>query len=52
MAVKILVDSASDINKEEASKLEIYMIPLVVSFGEENYFDGVELLPKQFYEKL
>ena len=28
------------------------MIPLKVSFGEKEYLDGVDLLPKQFYEKL
>ena len=52
MAIKILIDSASDINKEEATKLGIEMIPMIISFGEEEFEDGVTLLPHQFYEKL
>lgn len=52
MAIKILIDSASDINKEEAKKLGIEMIPMVISFGEEEFEDGITLLPHQFYEKL
>lgn len=52
MAIKILIDSASDINKEEATKLGIEMIPMVISFGEEEFEDGITLLPRQFYEKL
>ncbi len=52
MAIKILVDSASDITREEAEKSEIEVIPLKVSFGEEEFLDGYDLTPKQFYEKL
>ena len=35
MAIKILVDSASDISKKEADSLGINMIPLTISFGNE-----------------
>lgn len=52
MAIKILVDSASDITREEAEKSGIEVIPLKVSFGEEEFLDGYDLTPKQFYEKL
>lgn len=52
MAIKILVDSASDISKIEADKLGITMIPMEINFGEEQFLDGVELLPSEFYEKL
>ena len=50
MAIKILVDSASDITREEAEKSGIEVIPLKVSFGEEEFLDGYDLTPKQFYE--
>lgn len=52
MAVKIVIDSASDIGKAEAEKLGIVMLPMMITFGEEDYYDGVDLLPTQFYEKL
>ncbi len=52
MSVKIIVDSASDISKTEAEALGLIMLPMIVSFKGEDYFDGETLLPKQFYEKL
>ena len=52
MAVKILVDSSSDISEKEAKELGVEMIPMVITFGEEDFHDGVDLLPKEFYEKL
>ena len=52
MKIKILVDSASDINLEEAKKLNIEMIPMEIGFGEDIFLDGVNLSYRQFYEKL
>lgn len=52
MAIRLMVDSASDISKKEAEELGITMIPMVISIGDHDYFDGVDLLPEQFYEKL
>lgn len=52
MSIKILVDSGSDITKEEAKKLGIEKIPLIIKFGEEDYFDGDNLLYTEFYNKL
>lgn len=52
MAIKVLIDSASDISKAEAEKLGVAMLPMTITFGGEDFFDGVDLLPEQFYEKL
>lgn len=52
MAVKILVDSASDISVQEAEMMEVEVLPLIVGFGDEEYYDGVDLTPCQFFEKL
>ncbi len=52
MAIKILVDSASDIDVNEAKNLGIEMIPMEVTFGDEGYLDGVNLSHKEFFEKL
>ncbi len=50
--VKIMIDSAADIGAQEAKELGVIMLPMQVTIGEEEYFDGVDLLPAAFYEKL
>lgn len=50
--VKIITDSASDLTKEEAAKLNVEVIPLIVRFGEKEYYDGVDLSSQEFFEKL
>lgn len=52
MSIKIVIDSASDISQEEAKELGISIIPLVVSFGDEDFLDGIDITPQRFYEKL
>ena len=52
MAIKLIIDSAADICLKEAEELGIVMLPMIISFGSEDYLDGVDLLPKQFFEKL
>lgn len=52
MAIRLMIDSAADIDKKEAEKLGIIMVPMIISFGDTDYYDGVDLLPTQFYEKL
>lgn len=50
--IRILIDSASDIDREEAQKKGIEMIPMEVRFGNETFLDGVTLSKRQFFEKL
>lgn len=50
--IKLLIDSASDIEETEAQILGISLIPMEIRFGEETYFDGVNLSHQQFFEKL
>lgn len=52
MAIKLIVDSASDIGAQEAKEMGIEMIPMIIGFGDEEFYDGVDLTPKRFYEKL
>ena len=52
MITKILVDSASDIDLEEAKQYGVELIPMEVSFGNETYEDGVTLSHDKFFEKL
>lgn len=50
--IKILVDSASDIDAKEAEEKGIYLIPIEVTFDTETYLDGVNLSHTTFFEKL
>lgn len=52
MAVKFIIDSASDLLPEEARALGVEVLPLQVTFGEENFLDGVDLTYPEFYRKL
>lgn len=50
--VKIVTDSTADLPLSLVKELEITVIPLKVLFGEMVYREGVDLTPKEFYEKL
>lgn len=50
--IKIIVDSASDVVKNEADERGIYLMPLKVRFGDEEYSDGVDITKTEFFEKL
>lgn len=52
MAVKILIDSASDFDAAEAKELGLELLPMEVEIGGKKYLDGVELTHRQFFEKL
>ena len=52
MAVKIVTDSIADIPEEVRQKLGITVIPLVVTFGNETFRDGIDITTEQFYDKL
>lgn len=50
--VKILLDSTTDIPPDEAERLGLFTAPLTVSIDGEEYRDGIDLTPPQFFEKL
>lgn len=52
MSIKLIIDSASDISKKEAEKLNITILPLEVRFKDEVFYDGDTLTPLEFYNKL
>ena len=52
MAVKILIDSASDYTQAEAKERGIHLIPMLITFGETEYFDGIDITTEEFYHKL
>lgn len=52
MAIKIVVDSASDISYEEAEKMGLVFLPLTVTFGDEEYKDTIDISHDEFYDRL
>ena len=50
MNVRIIIDSTTDLAPELRRQVEI--VPLTVSFGTEEYIDGVTITHEEFYSKL
>ncbi len=52
MAIRLVIDSGSDILPAEAASMNITHIPMSVYFGDQEYKDAVTLSHREFYEKL
>ena len=52
MAVKFIIDSASDVLPGECKKLGAVHVPLTVRFGDKEFSDAVDLSHKKFYKML
>lgn len=50
--VKILADSVSDITRENAEKLGIEIVPLIINFMEESYLDGETITAQELFKKM
>jgi DegV family protein with EDD domain len=50
--VRVATDSIADVPAALASEMDIAVVPCQVSWGEEVYWDGVDLKPHQFYDRL
>jgi len=50
--IKIVSDSTSDLDKDQADKYGITIVPLNVYFGDDCYKDWVTLKPEEFYRLL
>ncbi len=50
--VRIVIDSASDIELEKAKELKLDFMPLKTIFGEDEYLDGVTITHEQFLKSL
>ncbi len=50
--IKILVDSAADLELAEAEDLGITLAPILVRFGKDEFMDGVNITHREFFEKL
>ncbi len=52
MKIKISTDSTADIPQALAKELDIAVIPLTVSLGDQEWLDGVTITPQEFYAVL
>lgn len=50
--VRIVIDSACDMELSRAEELGLDFMPLKTIFGEDEYLDGVTISHEQFFEKL
>jgi len=50
--VRIVTDSACDIDPHYLKSIGVSVVPLTVRFGEETYLDNYEMRGKVFYDKL
>ena len=50
--VAVVTDSGADLPASEAERLGLQVVPVRLSFGDQEYLDGVSLTPAEFYELL
>lgn len=50
--IRIITDSACDLTRAEAAALNIDILPLKVTFEDEDYLDGIDIDHDTFYSKL
>lgn len=52
MAVRVVTDSAADLDDALVAELNVTVVPLTIRFGDEEFVDRRDLTPAQFYERL
>jgi len=50
--IALVTDSTCDIPAEWIKQYDITVVPLTIIFGDQQYLDGVDLSPKEFYQRL
>lgn len=50
--IRVVTDSTSDLLPADAAALGVDVVPLTVRFGDQQYLDGVDLTPDEFYARL
>lgn len=50
--IKIITDSTADLPLEIIKEFDIEVLPLLVSFGDEQYLDGVDIKLPEFLDKM
>lgn len=50
--VIIATDSAADFEMHELEKMNVYYLPMSVSFGDDNYLENISITKNEFFERL
>src|SRR5213080_4795927 len=50
--IRIISDSSADLPKELMMKYNISVVPLNVSIGNQDYLEGIDLTPAEFFTKM
>lgn len=50
--IMIVTDSCSDIRNDDIARYDVEVIPMNVTFGDENYQEGINISVEEFYKKL
>ena len=50
--IALITDSTNDLPEEYRTKYQIYVVPLTIVWGEDQYLDGIELKAEDFYARL
>lgn len=50
--IRIITDSTSDLSEDIIKKYNIEVLPLIVNFGEESYYDGVDMTFDKLISKI
>jgi DegV family protein with EDD domain len=50
--IALITDSTNDLPLEYREKYQIYVVPLTIVWGENQYLDGIELKAEDFYARL
>ncbi len=50
--IALVTDSACDLSQELIDHYQINMVPINISFGDNNYLDKITIQPEQFYKLL
>ena len=50
--IKIITDSSSDLPKETLEKYDITVVPLTITVNGQDYLEGIDLSPKEFFLKM
>jgi DegV family protein with EDD domain len=52
MKIALVTDSTNDIPVSLREQYQIYVVPLTIVWGEDQYLDGVDMQPEEFYARL
>ncbi len=50
--MRIVTDSSAEISQKQAAELGIEVLPLTIIFGTEQFRDGIDMMPEEFYKRL